>query len=328
MQFPYTAERTVEHYLTGTRIDTFLAKHLRNYTAWRLHRMVRAGLATVNGAVVSPDQRIFTGQQVAIRLVEPPDDPLPASNIPLEIIAEDPWLIVVNKPAGLIVHPCGETPTGTLANAVQHFLNQQTEVKGLLRPGIIHRLDRDTSGVVAVAKEHLSHRLLSIEFQKERIRKAYLAILDGVLPDDTGLIDLPIGRAAGGVSALMSCRADAVDAKPSRTAYEVVERFPRHTLVKVKPRTGRMHQIRIHFATLGHPIVGDEWYGKFGELKPPRTLPRELTPQVSPLIPRMALHAVELEFAHPITQEWSQYKAMPPADFQQALELIRSLPPE
>lgn len=328
MQFPYTAERTVEHYLSGTRIDTFLVKHLRNYTAWRLHRMVRAGLATVNGAVVSPDQRIFTGQQVAIRLVEPPDDPLPASNIPLEIIAEDPWLIVVNKPAGLIVHPCGETPTGTLANAVQHFLNQQTEVKGLLRPGIIHRLDRDTSGVVAVAKEHLSHRLLSIEFQKERIRKAYLAILDGVLPDDTGLIDLPIGRAAGGVSALMSCRADAVDAKPSRTAYEVVERFPRHTLVKVKPRTGRMHQIRIHFATLGHPIVGDEWYGPFGELKPPRTLPRDQTPPVSSLIPRMALHAVELEFAHPITQDWSRYTAPLPADFQQALQLIRSLPPE
>ncbi|WLD12525.1 RluA family pseudouridine synthase [Planctellipticum variicoloris] len=328
MQFPYIAERTVEHYLTGTRIDTFLAKHLRNYTAWRLHRMVRAGLATVNGAVVSPDQRIFTGQQVAIRLVEPPDDPLPASNIPLEIVAEDPWLIVVNKPAGLIVHPCGETPTGTLANAVQHFLNQQTEVKGLLRPGIIHRLDRDTSGVVAVAKEHLSHRLLSIEFQKERIRKAYLAILDGVLHDDTGLIDLPIGRAAGGVSALMSCRADAVDAKPSRTAYEVVERFPRHTLVKVKPRTGRMHQIRIHFATLGHPIVGDEWYGPFGELKPPRTLPRDQTPPVSLLIPRMALHAVELEFAHPITQDWSRYTAPLPADFQQALQLIRSLPPE
>lgn len=328
MQFPYIAERTVEHYLTGTRIDTFLAKHLRNYTAWRLHRMVRAGLATVNGAVVSPDQRIFTGQQVAIRLVEPPDDPLPASNIPLEIVAEDPWLIVVNKPAGLIVHPCGETPTGTLANAVQHFLNQQTEVKGLLRPGIIHRLDRDTSGVVAVAKEHLSHRLLSIEFQKERIRKAYLAILDGVLHDDTGLIDLPIGRAAGGVSALMSCRADAVDAKPSRTAYEVVERFPRHTLVKVKPRTGRMHQIRIHFATLGHPIVGDEWYGPFGELKPPRTLPRDQTPPVSLLIPRMALHAVELEFAHPITQDWSCYTAPLPADFQQALQLIRSLPPE
>lgn len=328
MQFPYIAERTVEHYLTGTRIDTFLAKHLRNYTAWRLHRMVRAGLATVNGAVVSPDQRIFTGQQVAIRLVEPPDDPLPASNIPLEIVAEDPWLIVVNKPAGLIVHPCGETPTGTLANAVQHFLNQQTEVKGLLRPGIIHRLDRDTSGVVAVAKEHLSHRLLSIEFQKERIRKAYLAILDGVLHDDTGLIDLPIGRAAGGVSALMSCRADAVDAKPSRTAYEVIERFPRHTLVKVKPRTGRMHQIRIHFATLGHPIVGDEWYGPFGELKPPRTLPRDQTPPVSLLIPRMALHAVELEFAHPITQDWSRYTAPLPADFQQALQLIRSLPPE
>lgn len=328
MQFPYIAERTVEHYLTGTRIDTFLAKHLRNYTAWRLHRMVRAGLATVNGAVVSPDQRIFTGQQVAIRLVEPPDDPLPASNIPLEIVAEDPWLIVVNKPAGLIVHPCGETPTGTLANAVQHFLNQQTEVKGLLRPGIIHRLDRDTSGVVAVAKEHLSHRLLSIEFQKERIRKAYLAILDGVLHDDTGLIDLPIGRAAGGVSALMSCRADAVDAKPSRTAYEVIERFPRHTLVKVKPRTGRMHQIRIHFATLGHPIVGDEWYGPFGELKPPRTLPRDQTPPVSLLIPRMALHAVELEFAHPITQDWSCYTAPLPADFQQALQLIRSLPPE
>ena len=327
MQFPYTAERSVEHYLTGTRIDTFLAKHFRNYTAWRLHRMVRAGLATVNGNVVTPDQRVFTGQLVSIRLVEPPDDPFPSTAVPLEIIAEDAWLIVVNKPAGLIVHPCGESPTGTLANAVQHWLNERSEVKGLYRPGIIHRLDRDTSGVVAVAKEHLSHRLLSIEFQRERVRKSYLAILDGVLPDDTGLIDLPIGRAAGGSSALMSCQADAVDAKPSRTAYEVIERLPAHTLVKVKPRTGRMHQIRIHFATLGYPIVGDEWYAKYGELKPPRTQPRELTPPVSPLIPRLALHAAELGLTHPITQEWTEYAAAPPPDFGRALELMRSLQP-
>lgn len=316
------ATAVVEGYLSGTRVDTFLARHLRSYTAWRLHRLVRAGQVTVNGEVAAPDQRVFTGETVSVKLLEPPDNLMPSEEIPLDIVYEDEWLLIVNKPAGLIIHPTGKNPLGTLTNALQHLLDQQSDYPGQRKPGIVHRLDRDTSGVVATAKDHHSLRLLSIEFQRERIQKSYIALVDGVVKDDEGLIDLPIGRSRGDSSALMTCRADALDAKSSKTSFEVIKRFPQHSLVRAKPRTGRLHQIRVHFATLGHPVVGDEFYGAFGELKPDR-LPN--TPPPSPYINRQALHAAEISFSHPMTRIWSTFTAPLPPDMQHAIELVRAL---
>lgn len=317
-----SATAIVEGYLSGTRVDTFLARHLRSYTAWRLHRLVRAGQVTVNGTVAGADQRVFTGESVSVRLLEPPDNLMPAEDISFEIVFEDQWLLIVNKPAGLIIHPTGKNPSGTLTNAVQHHLDGQSDYPGQRKPGIVHRLDRDTSGVVAIAKDHLSLRLLSIEFQRERISKSYIALVDGVMLDDEGLIDLPIGRSRGESSALMTCRADALDAKLSKTGYEVIERFPRHTLVKVKPRTGRLHQIRVHFATIGHPVVGDDFYAVHGELKPER-IPN--APPNSPFISRQALHAAEISFTHPMTHEWQTFTASLPVDMEQAIETVRAL---
>ena len=176
--------------------------------------------------------------------------------------------------------------------------------------------------------DHLSHRLLSIEFQRERIAKAYTALVDGVVKSDEGTIDLPIGRARGGASALMSCQADALDAKSSRTNYEVIERYPRHTLIRARPRTGRLHQIRVHLSTIGHPIVGDEFYGMLGALKPDRELPQPGRPAsvpISPYIDRQALHATEISFAHPITHEWQTFTAPMPDDLERAIDLVRGL---
>ena len=319
---PMHATAIVEGYLSGTRVDTFLARHLRSYTAWRLHRLVRAGQVTINGTVAGVDQRVFTGESVSVRLLEPPDNLMPAEDISFEIVFEDQWLLIVNKPAGLIIHPTGKNPSGTLTNAVQHHLDGQSDYPGQRKPGIVHRLDRDTSGVVAIAKDHLSLRLLSIEFQRERIAKSYIALVDGVMPDDEGTIDLPIGRSCGESSALMTCRADALDAKASKTCYEVIERFPRHTLVRAKPRTGRLHQIRVHFATLGYPVVGDEFYAVRGELKPER-IPN--SPLISPFINRQALHAAEISFTHPMTNEWKTFVAAMPPDMEQAIQLVREL---
>ena len=316
------ATAIVEHYLTGTRVDTFLARHLRSYTAWRLHRLVRAGQATVNGIVATPNQRVFTGEEVSIRLLEPPDNLMPSEEIPLEIVFEDQWLLIVNKPAGLIIHPTGKNPLGTLTNALQFHLDQTSDYPGQKKPGIVHRLDRDTSGVVATAKDHMALRLLSIEFQRERIQKSYIALVDGVMKEDERIIDLPIGRSRGDSSALMTCRADALDAKASKTHYEVIERLPRHTLVRAKPRTGRLHQIRVHFATLGHPVVGDEFYAAFGELKPDRTPD---APRCSPFINRQALHAASISFSHPMTHEWRTFEASLPPDIVQAIESVRAL---
>jgi 23S rRNA pseudouridine1911/1915/1917 synthase len=318
----HSATAIVESYLSGTRVDTFLARHLRSYTSWRLHRLVRAGQVTVNGTVAAADQRVFTGELVSVRLLEPPDNLMPAEEIAFEIVFEDEWLLIVNKPSGLIIHPTGQNPSGTLTNAVQHYLDQKSDYPGQKKPGIVHRLDRDTSGVVATAKDHLSHRLLSIQFQRERISKAYVALVDGVVKDDEGTIDLPIGRARSGASALMSCRADALDARLSKTNYEVIERYPRHTLVRAKPRTGRLHQIRVHFATIGHPVVGDEFYAARGELKPDR---EPNAPPASPYIARQALHAAELSFAHPMTHDWQTFVAPLPNDMIAAIEFVRGL---
>lgn len=326
---PYRATLTVEKHLSGVRIDTFLAKHFRSYTSWRMHRLVRAGQVTVNGEPADPPRRVFTGQTVTVRLIEPPDDLMPAESIPLRIVFEDEWLIVVDKPPGLIVHPCGERPRGTLTNAVQWHLDQIAAVKGLLKPGVVHRLDRDTSGLIAVAKDHLSHRLLATQFERGRVAKGYVALVEGVIQCDSGVIDLPIGRVRGCSSALMTTRADALDARPSRTAYEVLERLPTHTLVKAKPRTGRLHQIRVHLAAIGHPVVGDEYYAPHGELKPPRPplLPDGTRPgpPISPFIPRHALHAAELSFTHPISGEWMTFTAGLPEDMRLAVNAVREL---
>lgn len=324
----HSATLIVEHYLSGCRVDTFLAKHFRSYTPWRMHRMVRAGQVTVEGEIATPDRRVFTNQTVVVRLLEPPDNIMPPEEISFGVVFEDQWLLIVNKPAGLIVHPTGQNPSGTLTNAVQYYLDQKADFPGQWKPGVVHRLDRDTSGVVALAKDHLSHRLLSMQFQRERIAKAYLALVEGVVKQDSGTIDLPIGRARSGASALMSCQADAIDAKSSKTNYEVVERFARHTLVKAKPRTGRLHQIRVHFATIGHPVVADDFYGMQGELKPERERAepgRPGPPPMSPFIGRQALHAAELSFAHPMTSEWHTFTAPLPDDMERALELVAAL---
>jgi 23S rRNA pseudouridine1911/1915/1917 synthase len=326
MRYPYTTTVVVERYLSGVRIDTFLSRHFRSYTAWRLHSMVVAGAARVNGEPAEPARRVFTGQTVEIRLLEPPDDLMPAEPIPLELLYEDASLIAVNKPPGLIVHPCGESPRGTLTNAAQWHLDQAGPVKGLYKPGVVHRLDRDTSGVIILAKDHLAHRLLSVEFQRGRVAKTYIALVDGVLADDRGVIDRPIGRVPGCSSALMTTRGDALEARASVTGYEVLQRLPRHTVVRAKPRTGRLHQIRVHLASLGHPVVGDEYYAPFGELKPPRpplnpdgTRPG---PPISPYIPRHALHAAELAFPHPLTGDWQIVSAPLPTDIEQAIAAL------
>jgi 23S rRNA pseudouridine1911/1915/1917 synthase len=293
-----------------------------------MHRMVRAGQVTVEGVIAVPERRVFTNETVVVTLLEPPDNLMPAEEISFGIVFEDQWLLIVNKPAGLIVHPTGQNPSGTLTNAVQYYLDQNSAFPGQAKPGVVHRLDRDTSGVVALAKDHLSHRLLSIQFQHERIAKSYLALVDGVVKQDSGTIDLPIGRARSGASALMSCQADAIDAKSSKTNYEVLQRFPRHTLLKAKPRTGRLHQIRVHLSTIGHPVVGDDFYGLLGELKPERERPKPGAPllaPISPFINRQALHAAELSFAHPMTSEWHTFSAPLPDDIEQALELVQSL---
>lgn len=300
----------VESYLSGVRIDSFLAKQLRNYTPWRLHRMVVAGKAKVDDIPADATQRVFVNQRVSLELIEPPDKLLDPIDIPLNIVYEDPWLLVIDKPAGLVAHPVGDFQDGTLSNAVQFYLDQQTSLKGLLRPGVVHRLDRMTSGLIVTAKDHMAHRLLSIDFQQGKLSKSYVALVDGCPNFESRLIDLPIGQRPGANSVLMSARPDARHARPAKTKATVIQRFEKQTLVECVLFTGRNHQIRVHLSEIGFPIVGDEYYAPHGMIrKSPRFDGEEPTEE------RHSLHAASLGLFHPILRVWMEFKTNPPDDF-------------
>lgn len=323
---PYVATLTVDRYLHGVRIDSLLVRHFRNYTPYRMQRMVRAGLVRIAGEVVPIERRVFEGETVEIRLIDPPDKVVQPEPIPVNILFEDEWLIVVNKPADMAVHPVGEFQNGTLANALQHHVDQHSPQRGLIRPGFVHRLDRETSGALVAAKDHLAHRRLSIDFQKGRVRKAYQALVEGVIAVDRGEINLPIGRLPSGDSVLMSADPAARDAKPAHTSFEVVQRWRNHTLVRAEPHTGRNHQIRVHFAATGHPVVGDEFYTLSGDIKIERAAYRDQRRERSasndsPLV-RHALHAERLEFEHPINRTPLSITAPLPSDILHAISLL------
>lgn len=321
--YPFSAELTVEPYLRGVRIDSFLVKHFRNYTPFRMQRLVRAGQVKIEGVVAEDDSRVYPGQSVSVRLIEPPDHLLPPEPRDLEIIYEDSWLVVLNKPADIVVHPCGNYVTGSLANALQAHFDRQTQLRGLVRPGIVHRLDRLTSGVIVCTKDHLAHRHLGIHFEQGRIRKTYLAIVHGVLAQDAGEVDLPIGQFPGGGTIRMSTAPDAVDARPSRTKFEVIERFDRFTLVQAQPLTGRLHQIRVHLASLGHPIVADEFYSPSAILRA-CDIDQTTCEETVELMNRQALHAQSLRFVHPITREVVTFEAPLANDMQRTLNFLRT----
>ncbi len=299
----------------GIRIDSFLVRCLRNYTPFRMQRMVRAGAVCVDGEVVPLIRRVFHGEGVTVRLVEPPDKLLDPEPLPLNILHEDEAILVVNKPAGQIAHPVGKRQTGTLCNAVQWHLDRQTPLRGLLRPGIVHRLDRLTSGVIVIAKTFSAHRQLSIQFQRQHVRKAYLAVVEGCVKPESGMVNSPIGHCPGGESILMTTRPDARNPKSACTHFRVLHREIDRTLVRAEPRTGRIHQIRVHLASIGHPVIGDEFYGPHGEIRAARF--KKSKGNASPINhePRHLLHASELTFTHPTTGIHTTIFAPLPADF-------------
>lgn len=272
--------------------------------------MACEGLATVNGLHVDADQRVFRGQEVSIRLIEPPDKLQSSDELPLNIVWEDPWLIVIDKPVGIVAHPVGDFQDQTLANAVQYHLDSQSRRKGLLRAGIVHRLDRMTSGLIVVAKEHVSHRQLSLDFQHGRNQKSYLALVEGSVPFTNRTIDIPIGTRTGINCVLMSAKPDARKPRQAKTDVRLCEQFANTALVECLLHTGRNHQIRVHLAEIGHPVVGDEFYAANGAVK---TVPR--FSGGPPTEKRHALHASKLAFKHPIFQQQLTFTSTPGHDF-------------
>ncbi|MBQ18498.1 MAG: RNA pseudouridine synthase [Planctomycetaceae bacterium] len=312
----------VDKYLSGRRVDVVLQRNLRNHTRFRIHRLVQAGLVQVDGTVVSIDRRVYPGQQIRIRLVEPPDKLLRAAPLPVRVLFEDRWLVAIDKPAGQIVHPAAVDRADTVVNALQCHLDGDAAVRGLLRPGIVHRLDRDTSGVLITTKHHLAHRNLSISFQQRRITKTYLALVEGHLARDNVTIDTPIGRVCDPDSNLMSAQPDAISPRSASTEFTVVRRLSGCSLVEARPLTGRLHQIRVHLAAIGHPILGERFYGPHGQIREDRhgrRLADSTAEHSAPPLARQALHASSLEFDHPITEQAISIEAPLADDLQRAL---------
>ncbi len=292
-----------------------------NITRNQIQRLLKAGKVRVDDKVVKASHQILPAQKIVVEYELPQSPTLYGENIALDIVFEDDYLIVVNKPAGLIVHPGAGNATGTLVNALIYHCEHLSNDNGLLRPGIVHRLDKDTSGLLISAKDNRVHSNLRSQFSKRTIEKYYYALVWGRFSDDTGEIDAPIGRSPKNRKKFTVIETG----KPSLTRYEVLERFEFLTLVRVKLETGRTHQIRVHMTHTNHPLFGDPYYGgRNSNIISLNMRNRQLAARLLGMLNRQALHARRLIFNHPLTGETLDLRAPMHDDFEQVLEVLRA----
>jgi 23S rRNA pseudouridine1911/1915/1917 synthase len=296
----------------GSRLDRALADLLPEHSRTQLKAWIQEARVTVNGAPRAPRDRVEGGEQVEIRIPPPRQSELLPEDIPLDLAYEDEYLVVVDKPHGLTVHPGSGQPDGTLANALVHHFQGLPELGGSDRPGIVHRLDKDTSGLLLVAKTEAVQRALSAAFAERRVEKTYRAVVHGAVAEESGIIEAPIGRSPRHRT-LMAVTTPA-RGRTAKTRYAVERRLPRHTLVRLHPHTGRTHQLRVHMQHLGHTIVGDPYYGN-------PSAPGEAEAG------RLLLHAARLAIAHPVTGEALVFEAPLPPAFLEAIARLALLEP-
>ena len=304
---------------SGWRLDAFLAFHLSTHSRVVLRRAVCAGSVSVDGRGTKPAYRLLPGQRVVLVVPDVPRECPQPEAIPLEILYQDDWMAVVNKPPGMVVHPARGHWTGTLASAVQHHLGQLSSLGGPRRPGIVHRLDRDTSGLILVARNDQAHFALAEQFQARTIEKQYFALVSGGPPLDRDVIDRPIGVHPQ-QREKMAVRHDEA-ARPAQSYYEVVERFDGFAAVSIRPKTGRTHQIRVHLSHIGCPVLCDRYYGGRAEIT--RGEIRHDLADATVILARHALHAHRLRIIHPQTGAPMDFEAPLPADMQGVLDELR-----
>lgn len=309
-------ELTVPGERRGDRLDQALTVLLPDMSRAAIQRLVRGGHVTLAGRTARSAQRLRGGERIAVAIPPPEPSTLDPEERTLEVLHEDADLLVINKPAGLTVHPGAGRTRGTLVNALLHHCRDLSGIGGVQRPGIVHRLDRETSGALVVAKNDRTHRDLAAQFKSRQVVKTYRALVWGSPRAARGLVDAAIGRHPT-ARVRMSIRAEG---RPSRTAWEVIGRFGPLALLDVHPETGRTHQIRVHLSSLGHPIVGDRLYGG---RRSPDTLKEEIR-QVVALYDGLALHALRLEFTHPRTAHRLMVEAPLPADLAALLARLNS----
>jgi 23S rRNA pseudouridine1911/1915/1917 synthase len=288
------------------RLDRFLARELPGYSRSRIQQLIRAGLIRLNHATTRPRHLVRSGDE--IELTEPPLEKIDyqPEPIPLDILFEDNDLIVINKPAGLVVHPGAGHREHTLVNALLGHCATLSGIGGKERPGIVHRLDKETSGSLVVAKNDAAHRDLSRQFAERTVEKVYLALVAGKLRKATGVIEEKIGRHPVHRQRMSVASSRG---RPAKTEYRVLRSRARASLIECRLHSGRTHQIRVHLHHLGHPVLGDKVYGA----RPAKNFPRQM------------LHAWKLGFRHPVSREWKNFEAPLPDDFVTAMKMTAEL---
>lgn len=293
-----TSEFRVETAGEGARLDQYLAGVAEGLSRARIQDLIKAGHVTLNGVAAKSSARVHAGDAVTLSEPPPVATETVAEDIALDVLFEDDDLIVINKPAGLVVHPAAGNWTGTLVNALLHHCRSLSGIGGEQRPGIVHRLDKETSGCVVVAKSDAAHQALARQFAGREVTKIYLALAAGKFARLSGVIEASIGRHP--VQRKKMTVVPAGRGRASKTTYRVLREVPAGTLVECTLHTGRTHQIRVHLKHLGHPVLGDEVYGKRAGFA------------------RQMLHAWRLGFVHPRTQERLNFESPIPPDFVEA----------
>lgn len=312
---------TVAPEAAGVRLDRFLSLAFRDYSRSFLQRAIRDGQVTVNARSARPSYAVRGADRIHVELPVLAPERLEPEAIALNVVYEDEHMLAINKPPDMVVHPARGQAHGTLANALlYHCSLRLSDVNGPLRPGIVHRLDRDTSGIILAAKTNAAHRGLGEQFQERRVHKEYVAVARGRLEYDSGEITLPISRDPR-MRERMCVRE--LGGRRAVSRYFVEERFGRYTLVRVEPLTGRTHQIRVHLAALHHPVAADALYGGGECVCASDFAGRPHAADEPVLIARQALHARRIEFTHPVTGRPMECRAELPEDMLRLLDALR-----
>lgn len=290
------------------RIDLFLSQKNIGFSRSQIKRILDMGGVLSGEHSLKPKHRTKEGEQIKVIIPAARKPGIEGENIPLDIVYEDASVIVINKPAGMVVHPAAGNYSGTLVHALLYHCKDLSGVGGVERPGIVHRLDKYTSGLLMVAKNDLSHQRLTEQLQLRTVVKKYFAIVYGVIKEDHGTIDKAIGRH---ITDRKKMSTTTRKGREAVTVYNVIERFLDNSLMELFIKTGRTHQIRVHLSTMGHPVLGDKVYR------------RKKSIQNSPLIKRQALHAALLGFKHPVSGKYLEFNSPLPHDMQEALRKLR-----
>lgn len=285
------------------RIDKVIANHFPAFSRSQVQNWLTKERITVNDAVVKANYKVKTGDVIVIEPVEPEVLDVQPENIPLDIVYEDEDVVVINKPQGMVVHPAPGHPNGTLVNALMYHIDHLSGINDVIRPGIVHRIDKDTSGLLMIAKNDQAHESLAKQLAEKTSMRRYLALVHGNIAHDKGTVDMPIGRNPKD----RKKQAVVENGRHAVTHFKVLERFGQYTLIECQLETGRTHQIRVHLAEIGHPLAGDPLYG------PRKTLKGN----------GQFLHAAQLGFTHPKTGEWLEFSAPLPDIFEQTLTQLR-----